>query len=153
MWGFFSGWQAALDSEGARDMVHLRRLFEAYPWHSLVPEQFSHKPWYELVFAEEERVVVDGFGEQRGLDFLAAANTADRSLLFAYMPTARTVTVDLSRLSGERKKCWWFNPRTGQSQLSGEAPGQGLYTLTPPAEGDWVLVLADAERNPPIATL
>jgi hypothetical protein len=149
MWGFFPGWQAALDSEGARDMVHLRRLFEAYPWYRLVPDQFSPKPWFELVFAEEQRVVVGGLGEQRGLDFLAAAYTADRSTLLAYMPTSRTVTVDLARLSGERKKGWWFNPRTGQSQPAEEVPGQGLYAVTPPAEGDWVLVVEDAEQHPP----
>jgi len=150
IWGFFPGWQAAMDAEGSRDMAHLKRLLESRPWYSLVPDQFSPKPWYELVFTEEERVVVDGLGEQRGLDFLAAAYTADRRILIAYMPTSRTVTVDLARLSGSRKKCWWFNPRTGQAEVVGEAPEQGLYELTPPTEGDWVLVLEDTALNLPI---
>jgi hypothetical protein len=150
IWGFFPGWQAAMDAEGSRDMVHLKRLFESRPWYNLVPDQFSRKPWFELVFAEEERVVVDGLGEQRGLDFLAAAYTADRRILFAYMPTLRTVSVDLARLSGGLKRCWWFNPRTGQAQMAGEAPERGLYELTPPTEGDWVLVLEDTTLNLPL---
>jgi len=149
IWAFWPGWQAALDAEGSRSMVHLKRLFESRSWHTLVPDQFSFKPWFELDFTEEKRVVVDGLGEQRGLDFLAAAYTADRRTLIAYMPTARTVTVDLSRLSGESKRGWWFDPRTGQALPAGEFPGGGLIKLTPPADGDWVFVIDDAAANLP----
>jgi len=149
IWAFWPDWQAAMDAEGSRSMAHLKQLFGSRPWHSLVPDQFSAKPWFELDFASEKRVVVEGLGEQRGLDFLAAAYTADRRTLIAYLPTARTVTVDLSRLSGETKRAWWFDPRTGQAQSAGEFPGQGLLKLASPADGDWALVIDDAEANLP----
>lgn len=149
IWGFFPGWQAALDSEGSRDMVHLKRLFSSRPWYDLTPDQFSPKPWFELVLAEEPRVVVDGLGEQNGMDFLAAAYTTDRGTLIAYLPTARTVTVNLARLSGTQKAGWWFNPRDGVSGSIGNLPGEDLARLTPPAEGDWVLVIDDAVKALP----
>jgi hypothetical protein len=149
IWAFWPGWQAAMDAEGSQSMVHLKHLFESRQWDTLVPDEFSAKPWFELDFASEKRVVVDGLGEQRGLDFLAAAYTADRNSLIAYMPTARTITVDLLRLSGDSKTGWWFNPRTGQAFSAGELPGQGLFKLTPPADGDWVLVIDDAAANLP----
>jgi hypothetical protein len=149
IWAFWPGWQAAMDAEGSRSMVHLKHLFESRPWHTLVPDQFSPNPWYELDFASEKRVVVEGLGEQRGLDFLAAAYTADRRTLIAYMPTARTVSVDLSRLSGDFKRGWWFDPRSSQSLSAGEFPGQDLVKLTPPTDGDWVFVIDDKAANLP----
>jgi len=149
IWAFWPGWQAAMDAEGSRSMVHLKHLFESRSWHTLIPDQFSAKPWFELDLASEKRVVVDGLGEQRGLDYLAAAYTADRRTLIAYMPTSRTVTADLSRLTGETKRAWWFDPRTGQAQSAGELPGKGLVKLSPPADGDWALVIDDASANLP----
>jgi len=149
IWAFWPGWQAAMDAEGSRSMAHLKRLFESRPWQTLVPDQFSFNPWYELDFASEKRVVVGGWGEQRGLDFLAAAYTADRRTLIAYMPTSREVTVDMARLTGDAKLCWWFDPRTGQAQSAGVLPGLGLIKFTPPSDGDWVLVIDDAAANLP----
>jgi hypothetical protein len=149
IWAFWKGWQAAMDAEGSRSMVHLRRLFESRAWHTLIPDQFSAAPWFELDFTREKRVVVDGLGEQRGLDYLAAAYTADRRTLIAYMPTSRKVTVDLSQLSGETKRGWWFNPINGEAQSTGVIPGRGLYEFYPPADHDWVLVVDDATADLP----
>ncbi len=149
IWGFFPGWQVALESEGSREMVNLKRLFASRPWFDLVPDQFSPKPWFELALAEEPRVVVGGWGEQHGMDFMAAAYTADRSTLMAYLPTPREVTIDLSRLAGDHKLGWWYNPRDGVSCFIGNLPGEGLVRLSPLAEGDWVLVIDDAARGLP----
>ena len=93
--------------------------------------------------------MVDGLGEQNGMDFLAAACTANRSTLIAYLPTPRKVTINLSRLSGEKKMGWWFNPRNGKSHTAGETPGTDLWELVPPGEEDWVLVVEDAARHLP----
>jgi hypothetical protein len=138
-----------MDAEGSRSMAHLKRLFESRNWTTLTPDQFSFNPWYELDFSSEKRVVVGGWGEQRGLDFLAAAYTADRRTLIAYMPTSRTVSIDLSRLSGETKRGWWFDPRNGKTLSTGEIPGQEVINFTPPDDHDWVLVIDDAAANLP----
>jgi hypothetical protein len=135
IWLFDPGWQAALDSVGAQDMSRLQSLFTSRPWDQLVPDQ-------------KHEVVVDGLGEFRGLDYLAAARTADGATAMAYLPTARTFTVDLSKIAGKTAKAWWFNPRTGKSDAAGDFPTTGKKSFTPPGEGDWVLVLDDASRNP-----
>jgi hypothetical protein len=143
IWAFWPGWQQAMDAEASCDMAHLKDLFLSRAWETLIPDQFSHKPWFELDFSEEGRVVVSGLGEQTGLDFLGAAYTANRGTLIAYLPTPRTLTVNLSRLAGEIKRQWWFNPRTGDVQAGGEVNGQGLHEFTPPGAEDWVLVIDD----------
>jgi hypothetical protein len=98
---------------------------------------------------EKHEVVVDGLGEFRGLDYLAAARTADGATVIAYLPTARTFTVEMNKIAGKTAKAWWFNPRTGKSNSIGESLTSGKKQFLPPGEGDWVLVLDDASRNLP----
>ncbi|HUV89982.1 MAG TPA: glycoside hydrolase family 140 protein [Anaerolineae bacterium] len=134
LWLFDPGWQAALHWPASQDMVHLKALFTSRAWYDLVPDQ-------------EHIAITEGLGEFRGLNTLTAARTADGSTVIAYVPTRRTVTADLSQVSGERARGWWFDPRTGKSTSAGEFPTRGCQRLTPPGEGDWVLVLDDASRD------
>jgi hypothetical protein len=67
----------------------------------------------------------------------------------AYIPTSRTITVQMNSLSGREAAAWWFNPRTGQVTEAGEFPTSGKREFTPPFDGDWVLVLDDVARNLP----
>ena len=134
IWLFDPGWQAALDSVGAQDMTRWKELFTSRTWYQLAPDQ-------------KHEVVVDGLGEFRGLDYLAAARTEDGALVIAYMPTARAITVDMTKIAGKSAKAWWFNPRTGKSTAAGEFPTTGKKQFTPPGDGDWVIVLDDASRK------
>lgn len=131
IWLFDPGWQQALDSTGSRDMARLGALFHSRPWHALAPD-------------DRHQVVVEGLGEFNGLDYLAAARSADGSLVMAYLPSSRTFAVDMTKISGATAKAWWFNPRTGESSGVGEFPTSGKRQFTPPEEGDWVLVLDNA---------
>jgi hypothetical protein len=128
IWLFNPGWQQAMDLEGSRSMAHLKTFFSARPWHELVPDQ-------------KHEVVTGGLGEFNGMDTLAAARTADGSTLMAYAPTPRTITVDLSKLTGSRARAWWFNPRTGESSPAGDYPTSGTQDFVTPGDGDWVLVI------------
>ena len=139
VWLFDPGWQAALDSTGAGDMARLKTLFTSRSWYQLIPDQ-THE------------VVVDGLGEFRGLDYLAAARTVDGGTVMAYLPNARTLTVDMTKIAGKMANAWWFNPRTGQSNAAGGFPTSGRKQFTPPGEGDWVLVLDDASRQAAMPT-
>jgi hypothetical protein len=134
IWLFDPGWQQALDSTGSQDMARLLTLFRSRPWYTLAPD-------------DKHQVVVDGLGEFNGLDYLAAARSPDGSLVMAYLPSSRTFTVDMTKMSGEAAKAWWFNPRTGKSTAAGEFPTTGKRQFTPPGEGDWVLVLDGASRG------
>src|ERR1039458_4191883 len=134
IWLFDPGWQAALDGTASRDLARVQALFRSRPWYDLVPDQ-------------DNQIVVDGLGEFNGLDYVAAARTQDGGTVMAYMPSARTVTVDLHKVAGKSAKVWWFNPRAGDAQPAGEFPTIGKQDFTPPWDGDWLLVLDDASRN------
>ena len=131
IWGFFPGWQAALDSQGSADMVHVPTVFLARPWNELVPD-LDHK------------VAIDGLGEFHGLDYATAARTADRRTVIVYLPTPRTVTIDTSGIAGVRQHAWWFDPRTGRILRGREFAGGGKESFAPPGDGDWLLVVEDA---------
>ncbi len=136
IWGFEPGWEKTLDSTGSQDMVWVKALFTSRPWFDLVPDQ-------------KHEVVIDGLGEFTGLDYLAAARTADGGTVIAYLPNARDFTVNLSKLAGTALQAWWYNPRTGKSAQAGRFATGAKQRFTPPAEGDWVLVLDDASRKLP----
>jgi hypothetical protein len=135
-WLFDPGWQSAIDAVGSQDMVHLKAFYTSRPWFNLVPDQ-------------KHEVLTDGLGEFNGMDYLTAARTADGSTLMAYMPTARTVTIDMSKLSGSKLSAWWFDPGSGDAQPAGEFQTTGVQQLTPPGEGDWCLVIDNKELNLP----
>jgi hypothetical protein len=100
-----------------------------------------------LVPDQKHEVVTGGLGEFQGLDYLAAGRTPDGGTVIAYIPSRRTITVDMSKISGSQVHAWWFDPRTGKAVAGGDFPTSGTRELTPPGEGDWVLVLDDASLN------
>jgi len=137
IWLFDPGWEAALDAEGSRSMMHLRSLFQSRPWYELVPDQ-AHK------------VVIDGLGEFRGLDYLAAARTSDGRILIVYVPTQRTFTIDMAQIVGSQVRIWWFDPRSGKVKSEETLATQGTRQFSSPSGGDWVLVVEDATVTLPL---
>ena len=131
IWLFEDGWQMALDSRGSRDMARVRPLFAARHWESLVPDA-AHT------------FVTSGFGAD-GPSHAVAARAADGSWGAAYLPTARTVTVDLGGFSAP-VQARWYDPTSGTlTNASGALPNTGSVTLTTPGPNatgtfDWVLV-------------
>jgi hypothetical protein len=98
---------------------------------------------------QKHEVVTAGVGEFLGNDYLAAGRTLDGSTVIAYMPTKRTIKVDMSKVSGAQAVAWWFDPSSGRVTEAGAFPTTGILEFTPPAEGDWVLVLDDASQKLP----
>ena len=131
VWDFPSGWQVALGSQGARSMQSMEALRRSRPWAELRPD-FEH------------RIVVSGYGDLDGPDYAAVAATPDGRCVLAYLPSARTIGVDMEQLSGESAWAWWFNPATGTATRIGSFATSGTRSFTPPSQQDWVLVLDDA---------
>ena len=60
--------------------------------------------------------------------------------------------MDLDRLSGERVRASWFDPRVGTSAAIDTFPRAGKKEFRPPSQGkasDWVLVLDDEAKGYP----
>jgi hypothetical protein len=136
IWLFDPGWREAMDGQGSRSMAVLKRLFDARPWYSLVPDL-------------DHSMVNDGQEDTGGDESLAAALAEDGSTLLAYIPSARPLHVDLSRMSGKTAAATWFSPQNGKAQKAGEYPTQGTQEFSPPGEGDWVLVIDDPAQKYP----
>ncbi len=122
-------WQAQLDSQGSRDMAVLRLLFDSVPWST-----FSPAP----------ALVTGGAGS--GVDQTVASVSGDGRVALVYVPSGRTVTLDLSQLSATLAASW-VDPVTGaRSAAGGPWAPSGARSLTTPAtnaggDDDWVLLL------------
>ena len=139
-WGFFNGWENQLDTPGAVQIGHVKALFAPRAWHELVPDQ-------------DHTVVTAGYGTFSSTgsiganDYVTAARTPSGTLVMAYVPSARTVTVDMSQLSGP-VTARWYNPVVGTFRSITGSPfaNTGSRDFTTPgthADGaeDWVLIL------------
>lgn len=135
-WNLPENWRSILEHPGGISLGHLRRLFESRPWWTLIPDR-------------DHQLTREGHGTFATNNYVTSARTEDRSSAFVYLPTARPVVLDLTQLTGPSIRAWWFNPRTGSAELSGELPREARRTLTPPGDGDWVLVLDDSSRAYP----
>lgn len=121
-------WRAELDGPGSQDMTRFGALFASRHWQTLVPD-FAHV------------ALVSGYGTFGGDDYATAAYAADSSSLIAYLPSARTVSVDGGRLAGATMRAWWYDPATGVATRAGTWATSGARHFTPPGPGDWVLVV------------
>jgi hypothetical protein len=132
-----SGWKDHLESTGAKQMANVVHLFSGRPWQLLVPDQ-------------DHTLLTDGYGTFGQDDYVTAARTPDGTLAMAYVPSDRSVTVDLTRMSGP-VMARWYDPTRGSFTAIGDGPlaneaGVSLHTpgANGDAEGDWVLVLEAA---------
>jgi hypothetical protein len=125
-------WFEAIHRPGAEEVRFIRELIESRPVLSRIPDQ-------GLVANELE-----------GADHIAA--TRGDGYAFVYDAQGRAFTLNLGRISGERVRAWWFNPRSGDTRSAGEFANSGTRDFTAPSEGfgsDWVLILDDASKNYP----
>jgi hypothetical protein len=149
-WPFKPGWKDKLDTPGATQMAHVQALFVPRAWPQLVPDQ-KHK------------VVTAGYGTFDATttagniygmtsDYVTAARTADGTLVLAYLPSHRTVTVDMTQLAAPAAARWYDPSRGTYTAVKGSPlKNAGEHAFTPPGKNgdgdeDWVLVL---ETKPP----
>lgn len=129
-----STWQSQLGSAGATTLAYVGRLFASRAFYKLVPDQ-GHT------------VLTAGF--QSGSSYATAARASDGSSIIAYIPTGRSVTINLLQVSGTSARAWWFNPRTAVATLINTYSTSGTTTFTSPDASDWVLVVDNASLNLP----
>jgi hypothetical protein len=178
-WRFDNGWQTKLASPGIIELSYMRGLFINRRWYDLVPdtdhsvvtagygqvaaytasilaylEKFSgtksliNAPMRKLFFSLRRYT---SFGSIVTSDYVAAARIPDGSLVIAYIPSRRTVTVDMSKLAGVAR-ARWYDPTSGRyvEQTGSPFPNSGEMQFNSPGandkgDEDWALVL---EANP-----
>ena len=140
--GMISGWQNHLDTFYRRELGLCASFFRSIAWYNLIPDQ-THT-W-----------VTSGFGTYSSTQYPAQNNyvttaaAADGTLMVSYLPSATTVTVNMSRFSGA-VTATWFDPTSGlYTNVSGSFINSGFRNFTSPGNNssgspDWVLLITAA---------
>ena len=122
-------WWEAVNDPGRQSMVHLKTLMLAFPYFDRIPDQSviagTNGAQYERVIAT------------RGNDYI---------LIYNY--TNRRVEIDMTKISGAKKKAWWYSPVTGRTEYIGEFEnGKQAFNRDSAygAGNDWVLIITDAQ--------
>ena len=114
-------------------MRHARALLESRPLLIRVPDQSLLKS-----------------DPGRGTDHVRATRAEDGSYAFIYSASGKQFTVDLEKLSGDRLRASWYDPRKGTSSAIAPLLRAGNHEFRPPSQGkgnDWVLVLDDEAKG------
>ena len=125
-------WNQAIDDPGAGQIQYLKALMLS-------------RPFFERVF---DPSLVAG---DNGTEYNRLISTRGKSYAFIYTYTGRAFDVSLGKITGEKVKAWWYNPRDGSAELLGHFANKGVRSFDPPGQqqngNDWVLVLDDAAKN------
>jgi len=126
-------WQQASEAAAANQMKYLKDLMLSRPYFVRVPDQ---------------TIILSKVGTDYK-DLVMATRDANNTYAFIYLPQNEPVTIDVSRISGNTKKVYWYSPETGRVTPGADVKS-GQRTFTPPKDGkDWVLVIDDASRKYP----
>jgi Protein of unknown function (DUF4038)/Putative collagen-binding domain of a collagenase len=143
-WGFISGWQSNLDTLGSAQILILKNFFSSLPWYNLIPDQNNSF----VTSGKGTYSTADIFPAEN--DWLTAAVSSDNKTAALYMPTSRTITVNMERFGGP-VTVQWFDPSNGSYQSVGGVPftNSGSQQFSPPGKNssgdeDWVLVFTPA---------
>jgi hypothetical protein len=159
-WTLTPGWDSYIDTAGVTQLGIWKNFFTSLPWQDLVPDEHHETltAGYGTFGNDEEHLDAKSFSttmEPRVSvsDYATAASVPDGSYIVIYMPTARTVTVDMTRLRGPAT-AQWFDPTSGVYQvISGSPfPNTERRRFTPPGsntagDSDWILLLSAAETE------
>lgn len=134
------GWKQALKAEAAGQLQYLKQLMLSRPYFTRMADQTLIR-------------------SAKGTDYrdlVMATRDSAGSYIMVYLPQPKPVTIDLTSMSGNQKRAWWFDPRTGTVINDREGRFTGAITFTPPIQRsesttatDWVLVIDDAAREFP----
>ncbi|MGI8458619.1 MAG: DUF4038 domain-containing protein [Propionibacteriaceae bacterium] len=136
-WSFPAGWSSRLDSTGAREVNRLRDLVAGLAWWKLVPDvggAFISAGRGKPVAPDAELDVLDS-------DLATAALASDGSFALIYVPTSRTLKLDLSRLRGA-KEATWIDPSTGARTRAAPTSSYQTPGLNHDGDEDWILLLS-----------
>jgi hypothetical protein len=131
---FESGWDdpSVMESQGSLDMQRSGSLFKSRAWNNLVPD-VNHT------------LLTNGYGDISAASYAAAALTKDGSSAIIYVPDYRSLTVNLTKISGTQTHAWWYQPSNGNvvdASVYNDVTAQSFYP--PSSTTDWLLILDDA---------
>ena len=120
-------WTEALELPGALHMKYMKEIFELLPWQKMTFDPsliLNENP-------EDESHIVCAIGDNN--DFV-----------LAYTPIGNPIKIDLSKMSSDNIRAFWYNPRSGKINFIGNFKTNNPYNFEPWSKGwgsDFLLVL------------
>jgi len=134
LWRWEPNWRETMQVRSTVEAPNILKLLRTLAWWKLAPDA-------------KHEFVTSGFGEWKQADYATAALAADGSCGLVYLPSGRTFSVDLSKLSATATATW-FDPSCAALKAVEGSPfeNKGKRAFTPPGrnaagDSDWVLVL------------
>lgn len=126
-------WTEALDGPGSTSMAAITAIMGQVAWSDLRPDL-------------DGELLVGGVDD--GHDRAVAAIAGDRSWAMVYVPTDRTVTLDLASLDGANRLVW-LDPTTGAAMWETDVDPTGPIGIESPGDNaggdtDWVVLVERA---------
>ena len=130
-YGATKTWYEGMQDPGFNQMKYLKNLMLAFPYFERVPDQ---------------SIIAGKNGER----YDRAIATRGNDYLMVYTYTNKPMAIDLTKISGEKKNVWWYNPSNGDLQYAGEYPNAVTTFRFPGPEGpanDHVLIAVDSTKD------
>lgn len=125
-------WYDCFNEPGLNQMKYLKSLMLTFPYFERIPDQ----------------TIIAGVNGER---YDRSIATRGNDYLLVYNYSGRPMKIDLGKISGDNKKCWWFIPQNGNLEYIGEFPGNEVKAFqadVPYQSGnDRVLIAIDATKN------
>jgi hypothetical protein len=119
-------WYNALNDEGVKEMIYLKKLMLSESYFDRVPDQ-------SLVVGEQ--------GEKYA--YIAATRGNDYAFIYDY--TGKPFEVRMGKINGSSVKASWYSPKNGSKKSIGTFVNKGFRKFDPPGQqregNDWVLIL------------
>jgi len=121
-WKSPGSWREWVNAAGAKQIQAIGNFLRSVAWWKLIPDQ---------------SILIDG-GDG------VAAHSSDGDWILAYLPANTPVTLRLSAIkSSKRALISWINPLSGEKMRIGTYPVSARPTLTPPADWQDAVLLAE----------
>ena len=129
--GIEKPWYKAMQDPGFNQMKYLKNLMLTFPYFERVPDQS----------------VIAGTNGNR---YDRAIATRGKDYLLVYNYSGNPMSVDLTKISGAKKKVWWYSPKDGKLSFIGEFDSKitpFLYDGSYNRDNDQVLIAVDSNKN------
>lgn len=110
------GWKKAMNAEAAGEMQYLKNLMLSRPYFSRIADQ---------------TIIKSAIGKDYK-DLIYATVDGNKTYAMIYLPQNKAVTIDLSKVSGNKKNAWWYDVRNGKAIPTTSPGGKGTKSFTPP---------------------
>jgi hypothetical protein len=132
VWNISGDWRGSLGLPGVVHASYMAAAITSRPWHLLVPDQ-------------QHNMITSGYGSYGNSSYVTAGRASDGSFGMAYLPSARSITVNMSVFNGS-KTVKWFDPTNKTYTTVGTYPNSGSQSFASrPAnsagQNDWILII------------